>query len=204
MAIGDLARLEVPIFIAGQTTQCVLGFRFNTLAANLALLTADFNTNMLASFLVPISTTASCAELVANDVVPGTAAPSVLTVSPPKTGTDGLNGPVLPPQDALVLSWKTALKGRSYRGRTFLPAMNQGRQSNGVWLAPALSGGGGVVTAMLARYGTFGASLDFSFVVISEFLNGLRRVTPVGTQVISGSVNTIVRSQRRRQFGVGQ
>ena len=52
------------------------------------------------------------------------------------------------PAAAAVISWRTAVRGRSYRGRTYIPGVSEGAQTSGL-LATS------IVTGLATAWGTF-------------------------------------------------
>lgn len=96
---------------------------------------------------------------------------------------------------AAVISWKTALIGRSFRGRTYIGALSEGEIASAQTLESAtvtalVSAGTGLIDAMTA----IGATLC----VLSRVFNGLARVTGLLTEIISVVVDNKVDSMRRR------
>lgn len=117
------------------------------------------------------------------------------TLPSPILGT--LTGHALPPQTAAVISWRTGLIGRRFRGRTYVWPATEDVQNEGQW-------GVGYVSALTA----FGSSaltftqagFGYTLCVYSE-----NSETPgvIATVVQSVVVDQYARSQRRRQVGVG-
>ena len=105
----------------------------------------------------------------------------------PQVGT--ATGQPLPPQVAALLSWQTALRGRSYRGRTYLVGFaenfSDGRSVDSAIVASMES----ARDAILA-FGTWG--------VISRFHDGVQRPTGVINTFTGGTAHSRWRTQRRR------
>jgi len=202
MAEADIVALRLIGQQNGQAINHVFGFQALTAGATRAGLATDFNTNLLTTFLVGKSNQLAFSGIQVDDIVPGTGARVEFAVTPAKVGNDSTSDP-MPPKDALVITWNTLTKGRSYRGRTFETGRVEAGQSNGVWLASTVTLANAFATAMLARYGPSGASADWRFGIISRFNNGLERAVPVLTGVVGFAVRTTVYSQRRRTIGVG-
>jgi len=96
---------------------------------------------------------------------------------------------------AVVISWRTARTGRSYRGRTYIGGLN-----NGILLDPH-----NITTVYAGHYATAGQSLiDILAVaglvlsVLSKVADKVARVAGVLTEIVSLIVDTKVDSQRRR------
>lgn len=112
----------------------------------------------------------------------------------------GLNDPALPGNVAACLSFRTANRGRSFRGRIYLPGLTEpsviGNNLNGIRAAG--------ITAGFAVVSTVMASLGLAHVVVSRVSNGVPRTTGVATGVSSILfTDTSVDSQRRRLGGRG-
>jgi hypothetical protein len=96
---------------------------------------------------------------------------------------------------AAVISWKTALIGRSFRGRTYVGALSEGAIASAQTFESAavtgiLSAGTTLIDAMTA----IGATLC----VLSRVFNGIARVTGLLTEIIAVVVDNKVDSMRRR------
>jgi hypothetical protein len=117
-----------------------------------------------------------------------------------RTGTDA--GQPLPPQTALVVSWRTNNRGSAFRGRTYL---------NGFTESVNVSGRGPDV-ASLASYQNlandwltrFGVTVNYPLSVVSRYHGidpdgkPIPRVTALTTRIVSGTVKDAWRTQRRR------
>ncbi len=202
MAEGDIAALRLIGSQNGQTINHVWGFLAATEAADRAELAADFDTTLLTTFLVGKSAQLVFSGIQVDDVVPGVGARVEYTVSPAKAGNDSTSDP-MPPKDALVITWNTASKGRSYRGRTYETGRVEAGQTNGVWIASTLTLANSFATAMLGRYGPAGTNPDWRLSVISRYSAGVERAVPIATLVTGFAVRSIVYSQRRRTIGYG-
>lgn len=114
-----------------------------------------------------------------------------------------LTGDAGPNQVAAIITWRTALAGRAYRGRTYLPGISTGHLIDGQLNSTYLSGLNGFIIAMMGAFGPSGSSTNFQLVVISRWLNKVERPNPIGTQVTAGVPRSIPGTQRRRRIGVG-
>jgi len=97
---------------------------------------------------------------------------------------------------AVVVTWRTALGGRSFRGRSYFGAVDESVMANGLLLTnirDALQNG---ITTFLALYGDGGTSADWEFGVWSPLLTTF-------TPVTAGVIRLPIRSQRRRNVGIG-
>lgn len=128
-------------------------------------------------------------------------APSIDTiVSPVEPGGVGQFPPLA---TAIVLTQRTALRGRSFRGRVYLPGVPTAPGADSAHAAAA------TITDILADFASLIASMEalatngFEWVVVSKQQNGLPLGIGVTTPATVLSSDGNWRSQRRREFGVG-
>lgn len=115
-------------------------------------------------------------------------------------------GPMMPNAVALAMSWKTARRGRSFRGRTYHMGLTE-QQCVGNQVASA------EVTALVTAYNnlrqiggsTVGevALTTWQLVILSYYENYVCRGTPLATDVTSVATDGYIDIQRRRQPGRG-
>lgn len=117
------------------------------------------------------------------------------TLPTPEQGV--ITGEVLPPQNAAVISWRTGLIGRRYRGRTFVWPTGENQQNEGQW-------SNAYVTA-LTDFGNAALTIDNGAYTYQRCVYSSESETPgvVSTIITSVVVDQFVRGQRRRQVGVG-
>jgi hypothetical protein len=201
MAVGDLAEVAVIYDDAarGDVLVTTFGFKALTSGATRAGLASAFKTalvkNTSGGLLSATSTLISSGRLTVRDILPGTGVEEELAYTA-VAGT--LASDMLPPQVAPLVSWRTSLAGRSFRGRTYMPPATEDAQVNGFASAGLQSGYALLVTNMLAVFGPAGSNPDWQFVVISRRHNGAPRVPPIGTPVTVGIVRPVLATQRRR------
>lgn len=128
---------------------------------------------------------------------PGT----VHTTSLPAAGS--YTGNPMPNSVCLCMSTRTALRGRSYRGRIYHPGLNEDQVTNNTV-------NGSVVTSLLAAYeairlleGGAGGAV-YQLQVVSYYTQGQMRTVPATTPVTSISTDGYIDSQRRRLPGRGR
>lgn len=151
--------------------------------------------------------------------------PQDITTGLPAPGTIAAAAADL--SSAAVLKWKSVTAGRSHRGRTYVGPIAGASQLAGLVLAAFKTPLDAYVTAMITRYTGAGAgvALAGNFTIYSRpYSNvgvptpeyqytrrgptGITIVTPPdyagqSSFVVSGSTDTTLRSQRRRELGVG-
>jgi len=104
-----------------------------------------------------------------------------------------VSGDVCPPQDSAVITWRTSMVGRRYRGRTYVPCIPESAQQFGVLTAPHQSSLEDLADALVNGWAD---GMGGSLVVFHKDLN-------TSTDIINWIVRATIRSQRRRQLGVG-
>jgi hypothetical protein len=124
-------------------------------------------------------------------------------ILPVSTGT--INDHALPGNCALCVSFRTALSGRSFRGRNYVPGITEGNTS-GSTIAAANANGIALAYNNLQTYlntNIFG--LAWTWVVVSTRSGNADRASGVTTPVTSAIlVDYVVDSQRRRLPGRGR
>jgi hypothetical protein len=146
---------------------------------------------------------------------------SSVRVSGPETLFDPVSGNVvgqfagasLPPQDAMCASVHTGLKGRRRRGRFYIPGIVNTPGTGGEIPTLQRAQLEGFLTALKANFTLGGATPNpnFRMVVFSPADPLFRtkkgeatRLTELVTDATNITYDTVIRSQRRRQKGVGE
>lgn len=126
-------------------------------------------------------------------------APSTeLVINPPETGLVG--GAQSVASNAMVVTHRTGLRGRNYRGRTYVGGIPGGS------IATAVDFDLTKVTNMLTAFTALLTIINVTgrqLVVLSKFLNKVPRGQGVSTPITGFSADTHVDAQRRRLFGRG-
>ncbi len=112
----------------------------------------------------------------------------------PVSGSGGRTGSVAAPQTSATITWSTAFAERSARGRTFFPALSISDHDNGLLSTELLNVLGTFATFMLGDLVTASSTFFFS---VHSYVYGTTR------HILSYRANPIVRTQRRRELGVG-
>lgn len=119
-------------------------------------------------------------------------------VGPPTNGA--VTTVPVPNNGAMVVSFKTALRGRSFRGRNYVPSLPAAAlATTSTWTTDTL-------TAMTEAYEYLGAQLalaGFQHVILSRQNDGERRTTGVATAVVTYIARAAIGTQRRRVIGRG-
>ena len=126
-------------------------------------------------------------------------APSVFVVADPPVAGGG-TGASQSPQTAVVVSFRTELRGRSFRGRNYLPGIPDSALSS---IGVLGSGAAGTYAVAYAALAGVELDLDVTHVVVSHFTNGVARAAGLTTEVSDYFVDQPLDTQRRRSVGRG-
>lgn len=202
--VANTAQAEIIALMAGQRTQWVCHYqRASLVAYNIASLTDLANGIVTAingsSVKGLFPSTWSLIEVRCIDMEsqfgPAISASSGLPIVGTRAGTQ------LPNNCALVLTKRTASRGRSYRGRLYFgPLIEADVTDNTV--------GSTVVSSIINNLGAVlltvvGVTENHKLHVVSRYSNGVARVTGISTLVTGWTSDGIVDSQRRRLPGRG-
>jgi len=125
-------------------------------------------------------------EIIATDISVEGGAQNTQPVSPAVAGTQA--GPVSPGNVTSTLSWRTALTGRSRRGRTFWPGFRDDMTNDD----------GTIATFQMALLAAAGANLLFGYTVPGQTLAVASKVLGLSTPILRVVTENIADSQRRR------
>lgn len=163
---------------------------------DLAQATADGQAWWASNLKSYLHTSTTLREILATDMTTQGAPQNRVTVG--EAGTAANNA--LPAGSALVVSHRTAMRGRSYRGRSYISGLNNAMQEtpNTVFAATA--------STLVGHFAALRSLLDghgLDHVVASRQHNGSVTSPAVVNEVISYVVDTALDSQRRRLTGRG-
>jgi len=125
---------------------------------------------------------------------------AVVEVSCTTSCAGAASGAAAPNNCAQVVSLKTAKRGRSFRGRVYLPAIPSSALYDASHITSAQ------VTLNASAMGAWKDMLDvlgMETVVLSRFNAGARRTTGVATPVTQFLIRDLIGTQRRRIAGRG-
>lgn len=122
------------------------------------------------------------------------------TQTPPSLITGSQVGEMLPNNVALAVSFRTAFRGRSFRGRNYFLGLVDSQVAQNTVTAGALAAITNIYQQLPASLGGSGST----WVVVSRFTNNAPRVTGIATPVTAALiVDSTVDSQRNRLPGRG-
>jgi hypothetical protein len=134
-----------------------------------------------------------------TDLETATAPGVTKAVTPPLVGGKAFEQ-TLPNHTAAVMTLRTALRGRSYRGRIYHCGFTEA-QVNGNFIAAAVN------TSLVSAYANLLALSDANgaeiarMVVVSRYANNIKRTVGIHTLVTGISSSGVVETQRRRMPG---
>jgi hypothetical protein len=167
--------------------------------------------------IVPLALAAMSTEVNLDDVVvsdvktvaQGGVESFVLGITQPSPGT--ITGDALPGQNAAVISLRTGIKGGRRRGRFYVPGLSEANVAGGLISGGQLTAIQALAAGIINAYGPGGTNANYRLNVWSpEVLTFKPPRTPKPrpgvqlTPVTSFVVDNRVRTQRRRQLGVGR
>lgn len=147
-----------------------------------------------ASMKTLVTSNYSLVNVTTTDLDPAGAPSTIYTTGLPNSGT--LSGDSLPGNCALVISLRTALRGRSYRGRIYHCGLGESQTLLNQVQVPARDS---IRTAwdQLLTFVQAGQP-DYRLGVLSYYTNGTLRSQGLFTPVVSTSADTRIDTQRRR------
>lgn len=202
--VPDVAQAEIVALMAGQRTQWVCHYRRTALigydVAALSDLAAGIVTAINGSSVKGLfPSTWSLIEVRAIDLSSQFGPAISASAGLPIVGTRA--GAQLPNNCALVITKRTAARGRSFRGRLYFgPLIEADVIDNTV--------GSTVVSSVIGNLGAVlltvvGAVENHKLQVVSRYTGGNARVTGISTPVTGWTSDGVVDSQRRRLPGRG-
>lgn len=205
-ASGDLVNVKLLSTCGGEPTINDLSFQINNPAASWALqlaqVAADLDTAIGSTsggiWVAQRSTAFNTYGLQMVDVRPGTS-----PLGQQVLATQGeIADDVMPPNDSLCITLRTAVKGRTGRGRMYLNGYTEGASNGGYWESFAQDNATDIATQLLVNFGPDAVGANMSWGVISRFEFGVKREVPAFTPIESFTVHNEVRTLRRRAIGV--
>jgi hypothetical protein len=205
---GDIMKVTLEGHFGGEPVVMDLGFVSNSGAASFGddadtlseEVIATLGLNDLASgYYAPLSERFSLDALRVQDLAPGVAAGRVYAL-----GIFGGNAvdDATSPHDAMCITWRTGLKGKQNRGRTYLCGFAEDSENAGYWI-PEIQNWAAVAFAqpLIDAFGPVGTG-NYALSLIHTVAGGVRLIPPTATPIESFTINNTVRALRRRAVGV--
>ena len=196
----DTVQAELILLVDGQRCENVFHFHTSTpfTVTDMDLLATDLIAFWDAQFKTQYNSTVFLSEVKITDMsaqnAPSVTSGAGLPIAGTRTGVQ------LPNNCAVVFTKRTALRGRSYRGRVYFGPLGEPDVVNNA-ATPAL------VTGLLSRYETMKTRVigarTWNMAVVSRFQNGNPLAFGVATNVSGFTSDGVIDSQRRRLPGRG-
>ena len=185
--INDVFRVALNWSAPASSLNATNVIHFRNAGGSSGDLTLKMNSHVTAGMWGTVSHLASITDVVVTPLDGGSVSVPFLTGSPTKWAGAGGSGDFIP-QAATIMKLLTARRGRSYRGRVFLPFVPEASQAQGTLVT-------GDVDAEAAAWATFMSDMagdSYDLVVASYSL-----ATADDVVAIAGEYKTA--TQRRRQ-----
>jgi hypothetical protein len=200
--VPNCAQLEFVYSFGGQTCENVLHYTKDD-AWDVVTLTALADAAIaewIANIKPVMTNLLSLTSVIATDLA-SQSGPSITRAGGlPSAGTQ--TGTALPNNCALVVTKRTTLRGRSFRGRIYHPGLPTPQTSannvTGAFVTNIVNGWN-ALTAI-----TMPGPITAQMVVVSKFTEGNPRVLGITTPVVNVTSDGVIDSQRRRLPGRGK
>jgi len=208
MTTGDIVKVNIVQAFKGNRMLSGFHVMMLTNGGTQADLSNDIVANILPSWIPAVTQDLGIIAVETQDVKPGTGETQEHTITGNLVGE--FVSPSAPPQVAAVLSFHTGHKGKRRRGRMYVGGLPAEFVVAGTVSGQLYTNLGVLGSTLTTRYGVGGASPAYRLVVWSpaapNFVNkaGIHtRLTELITEVTAITVDTVARTQRRRELGVG-
>jgi len=200
--VANTAQLDIIYTCDSQRVENTLYARFSTApdATQIADLAAAVKAAWIDNIMPLLSSTVSLIAVEASDLTSASGPQTIDTGGLPEAG--GVTSRAMPSNVALCVSFRTGLRGRSFRGRNYLPGMSSDAVSEGVNEVNAAYQTS-IRNAYLAVQLTI-EGVGAEWVVVSRYADGSPRTAGVATPITNVVfTDNVVDSQRRRLPGRG-
>ena len=207
--VPNTAAVEIRMIQDGQQVENTLYFRLGSslTPANLTQLCEDLESWWASLYSAQAATSVELVEVTATDVTTDTG--PVGSFNPSETQLGALTSPALPNNVTIAVSFRTASRGRSFRGRNYFVGLTESQVTENTLSDPSTAAILGIYQALLPVGGTF--TDDWIWVVVSRFsgVDGdgvpIPRETGLSTPITSVViVDKTIDSSRRRLPGRGR
>lgn len=206
MAVGDFYLLTTHVRTAEGEMQFSFAYRQSTgtIGNNTLENVASFyRTNRLDKYILAVSEDIEVDKVVCRQVTSFTNPPGFVNLNNVE-GT--LIGEALPNNSAAVLKILTVAPNAKHNGRLFIPGIRELDHTSGVLAAGEITLLNDFGTILLAKLQSIPAeTAEFIPIVISRFLDGVKRTPPVSFDLISIIADPNLKQQRKRggdRFGL--
>lgn len=198
--VPNAVKVVITFSLAGQLVNLTLGLEKASAVSVSDLETAATGTQDWAvNELLPwLSSQLTLTGMEAYDLSSASAPVVAYSLATPHAGSAA--SPSLPNNAAAVISFRTDQRGRSARGRMYVPGIPQNVQASATTLGTAFVA---ALTQAGADINSYLTSVPFTHVVISRYTNNAPRAVGTTEAVTSVVMDNKIDSQRRRLSGRG-
>jgi hypothetical protein len=200
MAVGDVYQMIIEGSLNGQRVLNTFGLVANS--------DEDTPTQFLAESVAAAlpgsgwsqgrTTQYAVGSVACRDISPGTAPLGRAQCS--SVGTEAEES--APGNCAVVVSWKTALRGRNNRGRMYLGGYSREHMTGGYWSAEVQDAASGAASFLFDSYGPLSGGVG-TLVLISYVPNSSPRVLRAAEPITAFTIDNVIYSMRTRTVGHG-
>jgi hypothetical protein len=209
MPADDVFRVRTKGTHLGSRVEFGVHIQFMSGAADPADLVGSWIANVMPLVVAATSVETNWLSVMASDTNPLGAASVEVGLTQPNPGA--ISGDALPPQNAIVVSLRTGLKGGRRRGRFFVPGIAETGTALGRLSGTQLTAIQALANGIMGVYGPAGTeAANYRLSVYSPIDTTPpppRKFKPKETELITHittfTVDPVVRTQRRRAIGVG-
>jgi len=199
VAIGDLYQVNCQCMTAGTKWTWIFQYKMTAGAVvpnMLEELAIAFNLAFQGEFAAMSAddvfwTYTEAFALTKNGDIPGSA-PVILP-----GGSFG--GEAIPSNMAQKCIWQTNAPNSKHNGSTSFSNVSTGGQANGILSAPQVTATQALLTKLKDSFVAIGSgAAEFAPVIVSRFLDGVKRVPPVAFDILGSALSTRIGNMRRR------
>jgi hypothetical protein len=209
MPVGDVFRIRTKGTHLGSRVEFGVHVEFMSAAADPADLVASWIATIMPLVTAATSVETNWLSVMASDTNPLGAASVEVGLTQPNPGA--IAGDALPPQNAVVVSLRTGLKGGRRRGRFFVPGISETGTALGRLSGTQLTAIQALASGIMGAYGSAGTeAANYRLAVYSPIDTTPPPPKPfkpkndrLVTHITEFTVDPVVRTQRRRAIGVG-
>lgn len=209
MTIGHTYRVRTQGTLLGQSVEWGVHMRHVGPGGDLNDFVASWVATIGPLLIAATSSSVNWDRLTVVDVDPDGDESITFAFTQPYPGA--ITGEVLPPQNTMLLSFRTGQKGRRRHGRAYIPGVAEANASNGLLTGTQLTALTALGNGLTNAYKAGGTEPQYQLCVYSpEQLVAppprpfKPREGTLMTFITAANADNVIRTQRHRAFGVGR
>jgi hypothetical protein len=200
VSVGDIFTVALVSNLNGQVVMTTFGLRAEVDAADqMADCATRVNTALGTNWNLGKSQDINFTTIMVRDIVPGTRPLYKLAIGS-QLGT--IASPAAPGNCAVVVSWRTNIKGRANRGRWFIGGMVASDCVQGFWSGGSQDAASANASLIFDPFGPLGGG-NYTLGIVSYVPNTKPRQFRAFVPITAFSVDNVIRSMRTREVGKG-